>query len=70
VAVVGVFVAGVVVEVELVPLATVTVEIFTPLINALVALPLCELMSKGDFFAFKQKEKRSKIKTVILFEPM
>ena len=45
-AVVGVFVVGVVVEVEFVPLAT--VEIFTPLTNAVVALPLCELTSKGD----------------------
>jgi len=68
VAVVGVFVVGVVVEVEFVPLAT--VEILTPLTNAVVALPLCELTSKGDFFAFKQKEKISKIRTVILFEPM
>lgn len=69
-AVVGVFVVGVVVEVELVPLATATVEILTPLTSAVVALPLCELTSKGDFFAFKQKEKISKIRTVILFEPM
>ena len=67
-AAVGVFVVGVVVEVEFVPLAT--VGIFTPLTNAVVALPLCELTSKGDFFAFKQKEKISKIRTVILFEPM
>jgi hypothetical protein len=68
VAVVGVFVVGVVVEVEFEPFAM--VGILTPLTNAVVALPLCELTSKGDFFAFKQKEKISKIRTVILFEPM